>query len=179
MWPTEDSHLLLAEHALPDAGEGETHLCRVRPFLVFYDTALYLRKDYGPREPVSAVFSLCLFFVCLGGHGKHANPLGTVGGPAMATVPRPSARSRSGCSARASLWSVSPQASAVLIDAGGPRVGSHSLADAPRRQISLYPSGDDKAVQRRSALQRARFQWSIGRLRLYIARAVLQICTPG
>ena len=28
------THLFLAEHALPDAGEGETHLCRVRPFLL-------------------------------------------------------------------------------------------------------------------------------------------------
>ena len=76
MWPTENSHLLFAEHALPDAGEGETHLCRVRPFLVFYDTALYLRKDYGPREPVSTVFSLCLFFVCLGGHDDRRQPAG-------------------------------------------------------------------------------------------------------
>ena len=33
-------------------------------------------RDYGPREPVSAVFSLCLFFVCLGGHDDRRQPAG-------------------------------------------------------------------------------------------------------
>ena len=89
MWPTEDSHLLLAEHALPDAGEGETHLCRVLPFFCFYNTALHLRKGFMVREcRFRAVFSLCLFVVCPVARTSDANPLGAAGGPAVATVPR-------------------------------------------------------------------------------------------
>ena len=163
MWPTENSHLLFAEHALPDAGEGETHLCRVRPFLVFYDTALYLRKDYGPREPVSAVFSLCLFFVCLGGHDDRRQPAGYGRGAGDGNCSATDDASRSGHPAKAPLWSVSPQASAVLTDAGGLRLGSLRLADAARRQFSRPYPGAAKQSKERSALQRARFQWSIGR----------------
>ena len=80
MWPTENSHLLLAEHALPDAGKRETHLCRVLPSFCFYNTALHLRKGFMVREcRFRAVFSLGLFVVWFSDHDKHANPLGTAG----------------------------------------------------------------------------------------------------
>ena len=99
------------------------------------------RYTYGrDMVPVLAVLSLGLVCVYFCGHDKHPNPLSTAGGPAVATIPRPPGSDRS---ARASLWSVSPQASAVLTDAGDPRLGSHSVADAPRRQISLYPGSHE------------------------------------
>ena len=89
IYALQGTHLLLAEHALPDAGEGETHLCRVLPFFCFYNTALHLRKGFMVREcRFRAVFSLCLFVVCPVARTSDANPLGAAGGPAVATVPR-------------------------------------------------------------------------------------------
>ena len=74
------THLFLAEHALPDAGKRETHLCRVLPSFCFYNTALHLRKGFMVREcRFRAVFSLGLFVVWFSDHDKHANPLGTAG----------------------------------------------------------------------------------------------------
>ena len=120
-------------------------------------------RDYGPREPVSAVFSLCLFFVCLGGHDDRRQPAGYGRGAGDGNCSATDDASRSGHPAKAPLWSVSPQASAVLTDAGGLRLGSLRLADAARRQFSRPYPGAAKQSKERSALQRARFQWSIGR----------------
>ena len=65
MWPTEDSHLLLAEHALPDAGKRETHLCRVLPFFCFYNTALHLRRDLWSTSAGFGRFSLSASSWCV------------------------------------------------------------------------------------------------------------------
>ena len=87
-----------------------------------------------------AVFSLCLFVVCPVAMTSDANPLSTAGGQAVATIPRPPGSDRF---SQGIALERTPQAPAVLTDAGDPRLGSHSVADAPRRQISLYPGSDD------------------------------------
>ena len=67
----ENTHLLLAEHALPDAGEGETHLCRVWPFLsASIGTALHLRKGFLVRESRFRRFSLSASSWCVRWPGR-------------------------------------------------------------------------------------------------------------